>query len=107
MHKRVLNLYIDFLFGDEVWGFTTKGENNSSTACPHQGIVECYDLAIREQVAMSMSEGTGIEAAFDKAMEDKDLKHTAFLCYFTTESGLARCRALTALAFKDIHGAGS
>ena len=54
-----------------------------------------------------MSLGMDNEAVFDKAMHDKDFKQPLFLCYFTTECGSARCRALTALAFKDIPGAGS
>ena len=99
--------YIRYLFGDEVWGFSIKDGNRRPVACPHQGIVEDYDLAIRDKVALLMSEGTDIEAAFDLAMEDKDLKNTAFLCAFTTEKDTPRCKALSAPAFKDIHGAGS
>ena len=103
--KEVFDNYVEFLFGDQVWGFTTKGDGGRPSSCPHQGIVEGYDYSLRERVAKLMSEGTDIEAAFDKACEDKDLRHSAFLCYFTTESASARCRALTAPAFKDIHGA--
>jgi hypothetical protein len=105
--KEVFENYIEFLFGPMVWGFTTRGEGGRPAACPHQGIVEGYDQVLRERAAKLMSEGTDIERAFDLVCEDKDLRHSAFLCYFTTESGSARCRALTAPAFKDIHGAAS
>jgi len=54
-----------------------------------------------------MTEGTNIEEAFDRAMADNDLKNTAFLCYFTTEVTSVRCKALTAPAFRDTHGAAS
>ena len=64
-----------------------------------------YDYAIRERVAESMTNGTDIAKAFDDAMADMSLRQTAFLCNFTTEIGSARCRALTAPAFHDIHGA--
>ena len=40
-----------------VWGFTTKGPDGRPSACPHQGIVEAYDLAIRENFALLMPGG--------------------------------------------------
>ena len=99
--------YIEFLFGERVWGFTTKGPDGKPAACPHQQIVEGYDLAIRERVAERMSEGVDIEAAFDEAQNDKELKYVSFLCYFTTEITSARCRALSAPALRDLQGSGS
>ena len=77
--------YIRFLFGDDVWAFSIKDGNRRPVSCPHQGIVEDYDLAIREKVAVLMSEGMDIAAAFDSAMGDKDLKNIAFLCPFTIQ----------------------
>ena len=100
------DFYIKWLFGKDVWGFTTKGENGEPSACPHQGIVMSFDLACREKVATLMSEGTDIDAAFDLAMADSQLKLTTFLSTFTIEAGSSRCRALSAPAFQDIHGNG-
>lgn len=105
--RAVWDDYIEYLFGDTVWGFTTRGPDGRPAACPHQGIVEGYDLALREKVADLMANGTDIENAFELAMNDKELKYTSFLCYFTTEVATSRCRALTAPAFRDIHGPGS
>ena len=99
--------YIRFLFGDDVWAFSIKDGNRRPISCPHQGIVEDYDLAIREKVAVLMSEGMDIAAAFDSAMGDKDLKNISFLCPFTTQQNTDRCRALSAPAFKEIHGTGA
>ena len=41
--------YIEYLFGDTVWNFRTKGEFGQPVACPHQGIVLSYDPAMRER----------------------------------------------------------
>ena len=35
--KAVFDEHIDWLFGEEVWGFTTKGPDGRPAACPHQG----------------------------------------------------------------------
>ena len=102
--KDVFEEYTEYLFGDDVWNFTSKGEGGVPTACPHQGIVEAYDLALREKVASLMSEGVDIAKAYDDAMKDVGLRNTAFLANFTTEVGSARCRALTAPAFREING---
>ena len=98
--------YTDFLFGDEVWGFTIKGADGKPFSCPHQGHVEGFDQAIRDKVASSMSEGMDIEAAFEDAKKDVLLKNTSFLTYFTTEVNSKRCTALSAPNFLDINGTG-
>ena len=102
--KEVWDDYTEYLFGDKVWNFTTKGDDGQPSACPHQGIVEGHDWAIRNRVASLMSEGIDIEAAFDKAMSDDALRHTTFLAPFTIDVASQRCRALSAPAFKEIHG---
>ena len=102
--KDTFETYTEYLFGDQVWNFTIKGAHGEASSCPHQDIVHAYDLAMREEVAKLMSEGVDIDSAFDQAQKNDTLKHTAFLCYFTIESGSARCRALSAPGFKDIHG---
>ena len=105
--KAVFDEYIDWLFGEEIWGFTTKGPDGRPAACPHQGIVESFELACREKVAEHMSEGVDIAAAFELVMEDRDLRNIAFYCYFTTEVTSAKCKALSAPAFRDLYGAAS
>ena len=99
--------YTEFLFGDDVWNFTTKGEHGLPNACPHQGLVMDLDFALREKVAELMSSGVDIAKAFDDVMGDMKIRQTAFLCNFAIENGSARCRALTAPAFLDIHGMGA
>ena len=69
--------YIEWLFGDEVWNFVVKGEDSRPLACPHQGMVMSFDQACREKVALHMSEGMDIEAAFDQVMGDSQLRNTA------------------------------
>ena len=102
--KETFDNYTEFLFGDKVWNFATKGVDGQPNSCPHQDIVMGYDFAIRERVAELMVEGTDIDSAFEQAMKDEALKHTAFLCNFTLEHGSQRCRALSAPGFRDIHG---
>ena len=99
--------YIEWLFGDEVWNFTVKGDDGKPIACPHQGMVMAFDQACREKVARRMTEGRDIESAFDEVMTDMQLRNTALLAYFSTEVGTAKCKALSAPALIDIHGPSS
>ena len=99
--------YVDYLFGDQVWNFCTKGPDGLPSSCPHIDHVLGYEQALRERALELMASGTDIESAFDQAMGNTDLKNTAFMSYYTTEIGTQRCRALTAPAFHDIHGNGT
>ena len=105
--KEMWSDYTDFLFGDTVWGFCSRNEADRPVSCPHQGIVMSYDFALRKDMCRRMSEGTDIEAALTAARNDVNLRNFAFLAQFTTEIATPRCRALTAPAFRDIHGAGA
>ena len=105
--KEVWSDYTDFLFGETVWGFCSRNEADRPVACPHQGIVMAYDFALRKEMCKRMSEGQDLEAALEAAKGDSNLRNFAFLSQFTTEIGTPRCRALSAPAFKDIHGAGA
>ena len=83
-----------------------NGENGQPSSCPHIGIVCAYEFAMREKIHAKLSEGIYIDVAFENVMADVNLRNTAFLSLFTTEHTSARCRALTAPAFREIHGHG-
>ena len=101
---KIFDEYIDYLFGDDVWNFTQKGDQGQPISCPHQGIVQGYDQAMREKVADLMADGKDIETAFDLAIDDISLKQISFLSNFTVEVASKRCTGLSAPAFKEIHG---
>ena len=104
--KQVWDDYIEWLFGPEVWGFTSTGEDGKPMSCPHIGIVMDFDYKCRESLAKRMAAGTDIEAAFEEIMGDEKLMLKLFTTQFTTQVNTPACKALSAPAFREVHGTG-
>ena len=103
--------YIDFLFGQKVWGLATKDEFSRPVATPTLKHVLVFDMALRTQVANELNNGLDIQSAFGKVCGWQKvpdpvsivLKQVHFLNHVSMEIGTAACKSCTSPAYMDIN----
>jgi hypothetical protein len=97
--------YVDWLCGENVWGFVVMGPDGKPSTCPHIGIVRNYDQAIRNLQHRLIKAGKPFEEALELAMNDSDTRTLHFTTPFGMEAKTPACMALTAPGLKEVYGA--
>jgi hypothetical protein len=101
----VLNRYVDWLCGPDVWGHATEDLYGRPLATPTIDHVINYDMQVRKRVAELMNEGTDLKKAFELATSDDRIMQRHFLNHVAIDIGSAKCRACTAPGIAEAHTA--
>lgn len=74
--------YLNWLFGDKVWGYTVK-QNGVPRSCPSMEHVMAYDQAVREDAMDLLSKGLDIVSAMERAKNNNETRMMVLLSNFT------------------------
>ena len=96
---KLLELYVRWLFGAEVWGLATYDENGNARATPHVSHVKMLGMAVCTKVAKYTNSTVDIAEAFKWATEDKELKFVHFMQGVTMDIASNKCTDCTAPGF--------
>ena len=97
----LFDLYTEYMFGPEVWGCATLGENGKPVSCPTIKHVIIYDKAIRDRVAVLMNANWDIRAAFGEATAHERTRRINFDNVCAQAINTPECKAITAPGLCD------
>ena len=97
----LFDLYTEYMFGPEVWGCATLGENGRPISTPTIKHVLIYDKAIRDRVAELMNANWDIRAAFGEATAHERTRRIHFDNVCAQSINAPECRAISAPGLCD------